>query len=610
MNLPKVLLLLLTITILSTAIACKEEQANKMVENGQSAVDSLFDAYHHFKLKINPLEATSVGYHEYNTKIVDYLSPEVQQEMIAEYSAFIKAIDKVDQSGLNASEAMSLKVMRWDSEIKKTGLTNPLASVASPMFDLPNINLLPINQIFSFHLYFINFSEVGGPQPFNTVEDYENWLIRIDEFLALLKTAKNNMESGISQGVVLPKVIIEKIISQIPQFTNPNIDEHLFYSAIKNMPASINPSERNRLSKKYSETISDKIIPAYQELEDFLSSSYLAAGTETDGLGALPNGPETYQYLIKYHTSTDMTPDEIFELGQKEVERIEKEMEKVKNAVGFNGSLKDFFDNVRTNKALMPFSEPEQVIENFNAIHERMQGKISVLFDLKPKAAFEVRRTQAFREASASAEYMLGSKDGSRPGIFYVPIPNVGAYNTYGDEALFLHEAIPGHHYQLSLQMENTALPDFLKSEGMGVYVEGWALYAESLGKELGLYQDPYQYFGMLSAEMHRAIRLVVDSGLHSKGWTREQAIQYSLDHEAESEASIISEVERYMVAPGQALAYKVGQLKIMALRKKAETALGTAFSIKEFHNQVLGSGSLPLVLLEEKIDQWISAQQ
>jgi uncharacterized protein (DUF885 family) len=236
-----------------------------------------------------------------------------------------------------------------------------------------------------------------------------------------------------------------------------------------------------------------------------------------------------------------------------------------------------------------------------------MKPKLDILFDLKPKSSFEVRRTEAFREKSATAEYVIGTADGSRPGIFYVPVPDVKNYNTTFDESLFLHEAIPGHHYQFSLQQENTSLPKFQRAFLVSIaYIEGWALYTESLGKELGLFEDPYQYFGNLSWEMHRAIRLVVDVGLHAKGWTREEAIEYSLDHEPRSETFITAEIERYMAAPGQALAYKIGQLKIKELRARAENELGDKFSLKEFHNQVLNSGSLPLVLLEEKIDYWI----
>jgi uncharacterized protein (DUF885 family) len=256
----------------------------------------------------------------------------------------------------------------------------------------------------------------------------------------------------------------------------------------------------------------------------------------------------------------------------------------------------------------MPFTAPEQVLAHFEAIHARMQPHLGALFDVEPRAGFEVRRTEAFRERSASAEYVPGTKDGSRPGVFYVPIPDAQQHNKFSDESLFLHEAIPGHHYQLSLQQESAELPEFLHPEGIGVFVEGWALYCESLGAELGLYEDPYQLFGMLSAEMHRAIRLVVDTGMHARGWTREQAIQYSLEHEAESEAGIVAEIERYMAMPGQALSYKIGQLKIRELRARAERALGERFDVREFHRQVLGSGSLPLVLLEEKIDGWIAS--
>ena len=610
MNFSKRLKLISLATFVLVIGGCQDQKSNETSNNGAVSIDSLFEAYHQFKLRINPLEGTSAGLNEYNSVIVNYISKDVQRDLIVQYTNFLDIINSCDQNLLNESQLLSLKVMQWDCEIKREGLTNAMTTVASPLFDLPNVTLLPINQIFSFHLYFTTFADVGGAQPFNNTKDYENWLLRIDDFLIWLETAQTNMQEGVDQNVVLPKVIIKKIIGQLDQFTNPNIEEHLFYAAIKNMPQEISAPDRERLEKAYREMISIKLIPAYQELEQFLTNIYLPAGVGTAGIGALPNGEATYQYLIKYHTSTNMTPDEIFDLGQKEVGRILQEMEKVKDQVGFEGDLKSFFNHVRTSKEQMPFTEPNQVLQNFNAIHDRMKGNLSKLFDLTPKAAFEVRRTQAFREASASAEYNVGSKDGSRPGVFYVPIPNVRAYNKYSDEALFLHEAIPGHHYQLSLQQENENLPGFLHSEGMGVYVEGWALYAESLGVELGLYEDPYQYFGMLSAEMHRAIRLVVDAGIHAKGWTREEAIQFSLDHEAESEASIISEIERYMVAPGQALAYKIGQLKIRALRTKAERALGKKFNIKEFHNQVLNSGSLPLVLLEEKLNRWTEKQQ
>jgi uncharacterized protein (DUF885 family) len=399
------------------------------------------------------------------------------------------------------------------------------------------------------------------------------------------------------------------MIPQLDEFITSPVEAHLFYKPILSMPEGITEADKNRISAAYSKMIADDLKPKYTEIKEFLVNEYLPACRETSGIGALPNGLETYNYLIKLHTTTNMTADEIHELGKREVARILIEMEEAKNKMGFKGDIKTFFEFVRNSPDQMPFTDPQEVIDNFNRIKERIDGTLNQVFDLKPKADFVVRRTEAFREASASAEYVPGTKDASRPGIFYVPIPDVKTYNKYSDEALFLHEAIPGHHYQLSLQQENKDLPEFLHPESMGVFVEGWALYAESLGTELGLYEDPVQYFGMLSMEMHRAIRLVVDTGIHSKGWTREQAIQYSLDNEAESEDAVIAEIERYMATPGQALSYKIGQLKIRELRTRAETKLGEKFRIKEFHNQVLNSGSLPLVLLEEKIDKWINSQ-
>ena len=350
----------------------------------------------------------------------------------------------------------------------------------------------------------------------------------------------------------------------------------------------------------------DQIVPAYTVLHDFMANEYLAAARTSSGFDALEGGSAYYDYAIQYYTTTTLSADEIHQLGLNEVARIGQEMMAVKERVGFEGDLNSFFDHVRNRKELMPFTDPQQVVDNFYAIQKKMLPQVNKLFDLQPKTPFEVRRTESFREASASAEYNPGSLDGTRPGIFYVPIPDVKKYNLFSDEDLFLHEAIPGHHFQISLQQENQDLPSFRKDLWYSAYGEGWALYTESLGKELGLYEDPYQYFGMLGAEMHRAIRLVVDTGLHSKGWSREKAIQYSLDNEAESEASITSEIERYMANPGQALSYKIGQLKIRELRKRAETTLGAAFDIKTFHKIVLESGCIPLEYLEEKIDSWI----
>lgn len=586
-------------------LGCKEQKPTSRPDDSAS-LDSLFQAYYEFKLRINPIEASKAGENKYNDHIANYISDSYQQDLITNYTQFLDAAGTYDSISVSPAQWMSLKVLQWDCDIKREGLTNKMVTIASPIYDMPTFELMPLAQISSLQLYVSQLAAGKSVQPFHTVEDYENWLKRIDDYLVFLDTCMAKMRIGMDKGIVLPKTLTQKMIPQLDGFILDSVPQHLFYTPITAMPEGFSKEDQDRLSKAYIFMITDKLKPKYIQLQDFLIKEYLPACRETDGLGALPNGPETYNYLVKYHTTTTMNVDEIHELGKSEVARILLEMEKAKNAIGFQGDLKAFFEHIRKRKDQMPFTAPEQVIANFNVIKDRITLKLNDVFDMQPKADFEVRRTEAFREASASAEYVPGTKDASRSGIFYVPIPDVTTYNKYADESLFLHEAIPGHHYQLSLQQENKKLPEFLHPESMGVFVEGWALYAESLGKELGLYKDPIQYFGMLSMEMHRAIRLVVDSGIHGKGWTREEAIKYSLDHEAESEASVISEIERYMATPGQALSYKIGQLKIRELRTRAEVTLGERFSIREFHNQVLNSGSLPLVLLEEKIETWI----
>ncbi len=599
---------LIFIMLVLLAFGCKEE-TSKVVESEIVSIDIIFDDYYKFKDRINPIEATKGGNYEYNDYIANYISVDYQNDLIENYTHFLKVLTEFDSSGLSEADLLSMKVMQWDCEVKLEGLNNDIVTMASPIYNLPSFELMPLFQIQSLHLYVAQLAAGGSVQPFKTVEDYDNWLKRVDDYLSFLDTSISMMKEGMSKNIVLPTVLTQKMIPQLDEFILNPVNEHLFYKPILSMPESINEEDRNRISADYSTMIINKLKPKYTEFKQFLVNEYLPVCRETSGIGALPNGQETYNYLIKLHTTTNMTADEIHELGKSEVARILVEMEAAKNKIGFEGDIKAFFEFVRNSPEQMPFNDPQQVIDNFNSIKERINMTLNQVFELKPKADFVVRRTEAFREASASAEYVPGTKDASRAGIFYVPIPDVKKYNKFTAEALFLHEAIPGHHYQLSLQQENTELPEFLHPESMGVFVEGWALYAESLGTELGLYKDPIQYFGMLSMEMHRAIRLVVDTGIHSKGWTREEAIQYSLDNEADSEESVIAEIERYMATPGQALSYKIGQLKIRELRTKAETKLGDTFSITEFHNQVLNSGSLPLVLLEEKIDNWIKTQ-
>ena len=587
------------LTFLLSAIillqSCNEEPKQKATDIHKDFADIL-DNYYEEGLKLNPVQATTAGDYRYDDVFANKLSESYEVKDKAYYTSFKEKVSAIPDTALSKSEQLSKAVLLWECNIHLEEFNF-------------HANLTPIDQMWSPNLFMGQLASGSGAQPFNTVEDYEKWLKRVDGYLDWMTSAEVNMREGIKDGYVLPKSLIKKVLPQLQALTIKDLDEHLFYQPIKKLPETFTPEEKTSLTEAYQKMVTDKVIPAYEKLYDFMKNEYLQAGRESSGIQGEPDGDAFYAHQIKKYTTTNMTAAEIHELGLSEVARIRSEMEKIKEQVGFKGDLKEFFDFVRNDKTLMPFTEPQQVIDNFNAIHERMKPQVNKLFGNKPKTPFEVRRTEAFRENSASAEYNPGSLDGTRPGIFYVPIPDVKKYNTYSDESLFLHEAIPGHHYQISLTQESTELPKFRKTIWYSGYGEGWALYSESLGKELGLYTDPFQFFGMLGAEMHRAVRLVVDTGLHSKGWTREEAIQYSMENEAESEASITSEIERYMANPGQALSYKIGQLKIRALRKKAEDSMGSKFDIKEFHNQVLETGCVPLALLEDKINAWMSEQ-
>tara|TARA_B110000305_G_scaffold241867_1_gene317991 strand:+ start:2586 stop:4346 length:1761 start_codon:yes stop_codon:yes gene_type:complete len=558
-------------------------------------INKVFEKYYQENLILYPLKATSQGDVRYNDFLPNNLTDEFRNNEKVFYSNYLDQLNKFDDNNLNEQDLLSKKVLLWECNRNLDRLSF-------------NEQFTPLNQMWTLQLDIGQYAAGLSAQPFKTVKDYNNWLSRIDDYLNWLKTAENRMRQGMVNGYVLPKSLIKKVIPQLKTILNSNLEQNLFYSPARQFPNSFNESEKSILAEKYKIMVLKKIIPAYQKLHDFMKNEYLNNGRDSSGIDVFEDGLSYYEYSIKLYTTTDMSSDEIHNIGLKEVAKISSEMELIKEKVGFNGDLKSFFNYVRELDQLIPFNNPNQVIENFNKIHKKMMPQVNSLFGLQPKTPFEVRRTESFREASASAEYNPGSLDGTRPGIFYVPIPDVSKYNFFSDEDLFLHEAIPGHHFQISLQQENTSLPSFRKSLWYSAYGEGWALYSESLGKELGLYDDPYQYFGMLSAEMHRAIRLVVDTGIHTKGWSREKAIQYSLENEAESEASITSEIERYMANPGQALSYKIGQLKIRELRSKAENNLGDKFDIKVFHEKILESGCIPLKLLEEKIEMWIES--
>jgi uncharacterized protein (DUF885 family) len=577
--------------------ACKSKPKKAAITT--SGISEVFDAYYKERMHLFPLEATSNGINDYN----DQLNIEISESFRDSVRRFLKRyqgiIEKTDLAKLDSNEKISVEVFKWE-------LNQNLASLNF------NDHYMPMNQFWSLPLTLAQLASGDGNQPFKNAKDYDNWMKRVERFPMWVDTAIANMERGMAAGYVLPKSLVVKMLPQLEPMFKILSTHHVFYQPILKLAKndSMEAYEKDRLKTQYTVMIDKTVKPNYKKLHDFIKVKYLPKARMSSGISDIPKGNEMYNNLIKQWTTTNLTADEVFELGKKEVARIRAEMEAVKTEVGYKKDLKSFFKFVNTRPANKPYRKADQIIADFNKIHQTMQPQLEKMFDMTPKTPFEVRRTEAFREASASAEYNQGSPDGSRPGIFYFPIPkgNAAAINNFQNEALFLHEAIPGHHYQISLQQENTELPEFRKFLWYGAYGEGWALYTESLGKELGLYTDPYQYFGKLGMEMHRAIRLVVDAGLHTKGWTREQAIQYDLENEAETLEGATAEIERYMAIPGQALSYKVGQLKILELRQKAEKALGEHFDIRKFHNEVLKDGCVPLNLLEQKVNKLIAA--
>ena len=582
--------------IVTVLTACTSSPRQEAVAVKKSFADFL-DAYYDERLQLYPLEATQIGDSRYNDLLPVDISESYRAKLKDFYTRYQHDLADYDRSKLTAQEQVSYDIFKGEME----------RNIAGFKF---HDNYLPVQQFWGMTLTIPQIGSGESFQPFKTSKDYDDFLKRIDGFAIWVDSAIVNMRKGLASGITFPKILMERVLPQTNDMLVTDVKKSIFWLPIEHMTDSISTADKKRLSDAYARAIQEKIIPSYKKLHDFLQDEYIPKTRTTAGISVIPEGKEYYQYLITYWTTTNLTPDEIYNVGLSEVKRISAEMEEVKMQVGFKGDMKKFFDYVNNDKKFLPYKTPAQVIDGFKAIHTKMEPQLKKVFNLVPKTGFEVKQTEAFRAASASAEYFAGTPDGSRPGIFYVPILDATKFNYTGMETLFLHEAIPGHHYQISLQQENQELPRFRRFISYGAYVEGWALYTESLGKELGLYTDPYQYFGHLGDEMHRAIRLVVDVGMHTKGWTREQAIKYMMDNEPIGEQGTVAEIERYMAIPGQALSYKIGQLKISQLRSKAETALGDKFKLALFHDEVLKYGCLPLNVLESIVDKWIDEQK
>lgn len=560
-------------------------------------LDELFEAYFEEILELNPLYATFIGDNRYNDRLANSLSPEYLETSRALERKYLAALLAIDNGDLNGQDLLSYEIFRLDRE----------TSIAGERF--PG-ELLPLNQTFSLANFFAVMGSGQSVQPFATVSDYENFLSRADDFIEYLDQAIINMRIGMERGVVQPRVVMEKVVPQLRAHIVDDAATSIFYGPVSNMPADFSAEDRARLTTAYTDMIENILVPAYRRVAEFIEQDYLPATRTTVGWDALPDGEAWYVFRVENSTTTKMSPDEIHELGLAEVARIRGEMEGVARQVGFDGTLAEFFEFLKTDPQFF-FGSSEEVLAAYEAARVRIDERLPSLFSVFPKADYEIRQIEEFRaRSSAGAMYQSPSPDGSRAGIFYVNTFNLKAQPTYGVETLSIHEASPGHHFQISIQQEVTGLPRFRRFGGYTAFAEGWALYAESIGKELGVFTDPYQYYGRLNDEQLRAMRLVVDTGLHSKGWSREQVIQYMRDNSSLAETNIISEAERYIATPAQALAYKVGQINLTRMRAEAEQALGENFDIKAWHAQILTDGALPMAVLDAKNRRWIAAQK
>ena len=578
-------------------ISCKKSDI--ALPKSEANIDSIASKYYEGYLKMYPLEATMQGDSRYNDLLSNNISSEFISKEIEFYTETQKKLKSIEYDDLSDEQKTVYDVLDYT-------LKDKIERYAY------HPELLPFSQFEGLPLDFPLLGSAEGNQPFKTTKDYDNWLKRIDAFVIWMNTAEKNFREGMKQNVVLPKKLVVKMIPQMhsEEIITEDFDKNIFYGPIKKMPKNFSAKDKEKYKILYQEAISSKIIPAYQKMGDFLEKEYLPKARNTDGINAIPNGKNIYEYYAKSWTTTNKTPEEINKIGLQQVAMLRAEMEKVKTQLGFKGSLEQFLLSLKTDKKAMPYKTPEEVIAAFNGILKKIEPKLPSMFSKFPKTPFEIRRTEKFREASASAEYKQGTPDGKRPGIFYTPIPDATKYNvTNGFESLFLHEAIPGHHYQVSLQQENTEIPKFMRFGWFGAYGEGWAHYTETLGPEFGLYTDPYQKMGYLSDQMLRAVRLVVDTGIHTGKMTREEAIKYYLSNISDSEEGATAAIERYMAIPGQALGYKIGSLKILELRAKYQKQLGNKFNLAKFHDEILNQGCLPLSVLERKMELWAKKQ-
>jgi len=576
-----------------TRLPAPQSDSQPAIESQQ--LRQMLEDYFEEFLKLAPLFATSIGDCRYDDQLAIVISEEQRGRRRALYRDYQSKIATIPRERLEADDRLILAVF-------ERTLARNLEALRF------NQHLQPARQLNSMPVDFPIIGSGTGLHPFKSVTDYDNFLKRIDRFSVWVDTAIANMRKGVEVGIVQPRVVIEKTLPQLDAMIVAEPKQSVFFQPILQMPQNFSESDKARLAFAYSQAIEQRIVPAYRRLRNFVQEEYLPKTRVTYGLSNLPDGVAWYEQAVRTQTTTSLTPEEIYQLGTQEILRIKQEMERIRTESGLQGNLQEF-SRYLAKKAAPGFTNRDELIKGYEAIRQKVTPQLTKLFGHLPKATFEIRTVEQFREKSSPSQYQPASPDGSRPGIFYVNASAIEINPRRASESLFLHEALPGHHFQISLQREQERLPRFRRFGNYNAFAEGWALYAESLGPELGLYNDSSQYFGRLNSELFRATRLVVDVGLHRKNWSRDQALKFMRGTTGASEAGASLEIDRYIAWPAQALSYKIGQLKISAIRSKAERALGTKFDIRAFHDEILKDGAMQLDLLERKMDVWIASQ-
>ena len=551
------------------------------MEQNITELDGLYNDYWEFFLKEFPTYATYLGDHRYDDKL-DHYSQEAFEQRTDQYRKFLQQLGKIGKPSLSSA--------RLNYDLFKRELKIPIEGAKFHPY------VLPITQQTGPH---VDFPQIVTYHPFKTRQDYSNYVSRLEQFPRVFDQVIDSMTTGIKEKIVHPNIIVEKIIPQLEVHIVEEPGDSEFHKPSKNIPANISLDEKRLIEKQLDEAIVGAVVPSYAKLLAFVKEEYLSASRKTVGLWAVPKGTAWYHYSIQYYTTTKLAPAAVHRLGLRELGRIQGEMKQIMKRLGFKGTVQQFATSVREDKTQY-YSSAEEILNGYREILQKMDKKLPLLFGKLPKAKYDFREIESFRaDAAPAAYYYVAPEDGSRPAYFYVNTYKPEARPKFMMESLAYHEAVPGHHLQLALQQELTELPKFRRHGGYTAFIEGWALYAEKLGKEVGFYQDLLSDFGRLTAEAWRAARLVVDTGMHALKWSRDKAIEFLKKNAATSEQDIISEIDRYIAWPGQALAYKIGQSKISSLRQKAERRSKKKFSIREFHDNLLSEGALPLDILE-----------